>query len=116
MGCRPGHDGTQILKAAYADNNLAVAYMVPAGQTFYLTSCITSLRTVAFGAFATYIRDAVPAIVVYLANQTILAGQACFTISQSFWPPIEIPATYDVACLSSAAGLGIRLTIHGWVE
>lgn len=115
-GVRPAHDGTQIIEYKYANNNTQVLYTVPAGEVFYLCGFVIAAFTTAVeGYIGLAIYDAVPA--QYRVLQYGIGGADTYReITKSYWPPLEIPATYSLRNVSGAATVHIYTNIHGWVE
>jgi len=116
VGTRPGHDGTQVLVWKAAVNATEVLYAVPAGKILYLTHMAIHVESDIAGSGYMHIRDG-GGITQYfgIAVKNIVGGSFCSN-SESFWPPIEMPASWDVAVVSSIAALIVIGSIHGWYE
>lgn len=116
VGTRPAHRGTQIGKSASAVNATAIVYTVTAGKTLYLctASLMTETATVSAGIFS--IRDG--ADVSWLHLTMGRANTAGYFIAPcvTFWPPLEVPAGYDIVVFSSAALAAWTGSIFGWEE
>jgi len=108
-------DGTQVLQNAGATNNTVAVYTVPAGDIFYLVSWNLSVTVVATGYVYLAVRNAGAAI-QYVCE--LIKCEAATTIpgrSGMVLPPIELPAGWDIAVLSSAVGLTADASIFGYV-
>jgi len=116
VGVRPGHNGTQIIRSQGADNATVELYLVPVGQTFYLCSASLGYRLVVDGYVKLFINDLVPAQWFLCFEDVLLALSPAQTVTDSYWPPIEVPAGYTFYIQSAGAGLQAWGQIHGWVE
>jgi len=116
VGTRPAHRGTQIAANVFVDNVTTIIYTVSAGKTLYLCHAILASTSIVAGNGVLKIRDAVDADWIHLARayQTALSWGQNYSIP--FWPPLEIPALYDVVVLSNAVGCSWLGGIHGWEE
>ena len=115
-GIRPGHNGTQVLESAPGVNGTVVLYTVAAGATLYLVSVFLGLLGSAAATHGQiWIRDAVPANLYLLASVYSAANDYSASVPHTYWPPIEIPATYSLALVDVAANMS-QATIFGWVE
>lgn len=115
-GGRPAHEGTQVLQITGAENGEVVAYTVGAGEVLYLTAASLGFVGVAAGRAIASIQNIVPASKFYIFYDTILATSEGKTRVVSYWPPIEVPENWTIRIQSTAAGLILRLSLHGWVE
>ena len=116
QGVRPGHNGTQVLAFAFADNETTDIYTVPAGKTFFLTWYSLGLTTVAAGNCSLQIRTPVPVVLLVLDRLFFTVAGNMPSVSQSLTFPIEVASTYLISVVSSAAGLRAYGNIVGWVE
>lgn len=115
-GVRPAHDGTQVLEDGEANNSTVILYTVGAGKTFYLCGYSLGIyATAALNSSALGVYNAVPALVTVL-HRVRTAVDFPLHITKSYWPPIEIRATYSVRLWSAIVTLFVRGCIHGWVE
>ena len=116
VGVRPAHRGAQVVKSNTAINNTAIIHTVTAGKVFFMTLASWAINaSVAGGNCFVEVRNGLDVsqykvmnIIIDVANQ--------FTSSLTFWPPIEIPAGWDVTCRSGVGTLDIRAFIFGWEE
>ena len=115
-GSRPAHKGTQILKENDAENETTIVHTVTTGKVLYLCSMILGYYAIAAGYAYGRIRDDSDETVTTVFIDTIQAGSDGKGTFASFWPPMEIPASYDIIVISSAVGLKPNLTIFGWEE
>ena len=116
VGVRPGHEGTQIVKANHTGPGLAIIHTVTAGKTFFLTgvSCYSHAgAAIAIGSVA--VRNGADvyqyALIGLGAPINNRVGAAI-----SLWPPIEIPAGWDVYVDCGGAGSDNSGTVFGWEE
>ena len=116
VGVRPGHDGTQIAKTNTAINLTAIVHTVTAAKTLFLTSAVLGVEVIAAGNAAAWIRDVGDVFWWYLFRTDIVAAQNPPIGVVTFWPPVEVPAGYDIVVMSAVALLKVRLSIHGWEE
>ena len=105
IGVRPGHNGEQVWESGelLALGN-TLLYTVAAGKLLLLFDVNLSIQTSAAsveGGLLVY--DAVPAIVDYFLHFRVPPNFSV-TDSTAFWVPYEIPATYTVRLIASAAG------------
>jgi len=116
VGVRPAHDGVQVWEYNEVTNGWVNIYIVPAGQTFYLTWYSFEIITLAAGSALLTISTAVPVSVIFLAGCIVVAGANTPNTVCSLAFPIEVPEGYRIRLNSAAAGLRVRGSIHGWVE
>ncbi len=107
--------GTQVLKSNVAENSTAILYTVTTGKTLYLS---TATLSVAFspdvtGTSALFLRDQndANAVIIFSVTHVSING---FAVGQSFFPPLEIPALWDICVSSGIAGLYAYGFIHGY--
>ena len=116
IGTRPAHRGTQITQYATADNAVTIIYTVPAGKVLYLVSAVLSVPTGGVGRAAIYIRDALDASTIFLIHYAQVATGLVHTGTPLFYPPVEVPAGYDIVVSSGAIGVLAVGSIFGWEE
>jgi len=116
IGSRPGHNGTQILEDARANNSAIRIYTTPADVTFFLCSLVLNLESVVAGVAYCRVYDDGGAAQYYIFERTVLAADPTMTIPFSFWPPMELPTDWSVRVGSNIAGLILRGDIFGWIE
>lgn len=117
VGMRPAHKGVQICKSATAVNTTVVLHTVTAGKVLYLVEASVTDNSGA-GVFELYIRDAADAFVRHLAK--IYTPTAVGGVNADHWsvfPPLEIPAGYDL-CVFAGSGAGVSGSgnMFGWEE
>lgn len=115
VGVRPAHGGEQIAKFATANNNTVTIYTVPAGKTLYLCTAWLDVTTAAVGYSAIYIRDELDAHWLPLRRIYQTASSYPSDSWITFWPPLEVPAGYDVVVYRSTPQ-NVHGAIFGWVE
>jgi len=115
-GCRPAHNGTQVVASLGKENGNGVLYTVPVGNTLFLTSFSVNLGLIAVGIADFYVRNGLAVYQYRLFRSSPQATDGTKHYGLSFAFPIEVPATYDFFLTSSAAGLYIDALITGWVE
>ena len=115
-GVRPAHNGTQIVKYIFACNNVTIIHTVSAGTTFHLCSFGLGVHTVAAGTINVAVRNAADVFQYYLAMAEIVAGVTTMPFQGTFWPPLEIPAGYDLVVQSNAVVLTVMGMCFGWEE
>ena len=116
VGVRPGHDGTQVVKYARAENATVIIHTVTAGKTLFLCGLMGSVFDNGGGQHTVvFVRDGADVFKYYLywGENNASAGEP---FSKSYWPPIEIPAGYDVCAQSTAAAHYINAIIDGWED
>jgi len=116
QGVRPGHNGTQVIAENYAINARLPIYTVLAGETFYLCSLGMACATFAAGTGTAGVETGGGVVLAHLLYDNYVAGSNLFTKNVSFWPPLEVPALYDVFVYSSALVLQMYGWAFGWVE
>ena len=116
VGVRPAHDGAEVYNKADATNATVVVYTVPAGKVLHLTSLhVCSRATLAAGEVIVDIRNAAHVIQVSPFDHYYAAvGQMSDDIS--FWPPMELPAGWEIAVRSTNANSWGCLFVRGWIE
>jgi len=113
---RPAHRGTQIVKGVAANNGHTIAWTISVGKTGFLATIILSMSG-NVGEGTVYVRDAADVFQydVMGGNLLTLAGYSP-PASVSFWPPLEIPAGWDIMVYSGAIGLIVKGLVFGWEE
>lgn len=116
VGVRPAHRGEQVVKSVdNVTNTTTILYTVTAGKVFCLCSARINGYATTTGVIKLLVRDADDTI-----QYTIMRWQQVATSSKlewgSFWPPLEIPADYDVCLLSSSNNCYVHGFIFGWEE
>ena len=116
VGIRPAHEGAQVLKSATATNQTLTLYTVPAGGVLYLLSAELHQTAGACSAYLSVLDDA--AVLQYVLGRVSFASSAGFhfTISQQFFPPMELPAGWTITLASPNAGVSAGGSIYGWLE
>ena len=116
VGVRPAHNGEQIALEVAATNAIVIVYTVPAGKVLYLVEAMLwSLNN--SGIKKLYIRDAADAMWRHLCYIVALSAAGVPNADHwNAWPPLEVPAGYDVCVSGSAAGITGNGAIFGWVE
>lgn len=116
QGGRPGHSGTQVQARGEANNSMVVVYTVTAGKVLYLCTAGLSTYTAVAGSAFLAIYTGVPVFWHDLLAfyQAINATSGNPTIA--FWPPLEVPAGYQIQVRSSVVGLIVQGYIFGWEE
>jgi len=116
VGVRPAHRGTQIAKWNIATDETTILHTVTAGKVLYLCTSILTSNTIVAGSIYLQIRDLADAVWFILAKtrqSTTSWGQA---FCQTFWPPLEVPAGYDIVVVSSPGSVTAIGSIFGWEE
>ena len=116
VGVRPGHDGEQVMILGAIVNATAIVYTVPAGKMLYLCEWMLADMDNATGAMYFSIRNVADVWVRDLAGIRIVVASSWISDHGNAWPPIEVPAGYDLYAYSSGAGLTARCSAHGWIE
>lgn len=116
QGVRPGHNGVSISKTGAAVNTTTTLYTVPAGKTLFLVSWDLWTYGIGAGLFYAILRDVSDGTVRYLGGGTLIANGEHQPNFGNSWPPIEIPAGYDIAVYSAAANLNVVFDFSGWEE
>jgi len=116
VGSRPAHNGEQVFTQIYAESETAIVYTVPAGKVLYLISVELGYRGIAAGRSIIRVRDATDVTVVDMLYDYLQDGSKGDAKTRYFYPPLEIPAAYDIVIISTVAGLLIQGSIFGWVE
>ncbi|KKN33019.1 hypothetical protein LCGC14_0807880 [marine sediment metagenome] len=108
-----GKARTQIVKSVEVANTTTIIHTVTAGKTFYLCSCSCSADTGINKLTHLKVRNASDTDQYTIIDHESSA-QATIFGSLSFFPPISIPAGWDIVLTTNAAqGMGF---IHGWEE
>jgi len=116
QGVRPAHNGTQVLETDVVVSGTKILYTVAAGKILYLTHAYLGVGLItAIGIGYLWIRDSTPTNLYLLGVVRSITDTPSGPSFPCYWPPIEIPATYDIAVIATA-NLEIHATIHGWVE
>lgn len=117
-GVRPAHRGTQIAKSLNnVVNTTSTLHTVTAGKVLYL--CSWSLQT--YGAAAPWelallVRDTGDVLQYEICRISINTANSSRGSAGQFWPPLEIPAGYDVCVWDSTAASWSHGFIFGWEE
>ncbi len=115
-GSRPAHRGAQIAKDAQASDSTVICHTVSAGKTFFLTKFIFSSGWGA-GLGTLVVRNASDVPQYTIASLQFSSAAGAPGVTPGFFnPPLEIPAGWDLAVISSAAGHIANVFIHGWEE
>jgi hypothetical protein len=99
-----------------AENGTAIVYTVPAGKTLFLCSVLHSYLGIAISESSVGVRNAADVLQYLLSNILVATLTLSNVIALPFWPPVEIPALYDITVASPAALAYARACITGWVE
>ena len=116
MGTRPGHNGTQVLE--HRESNVAgeaLLYTVPVGHTLFLCYYFVGGETQVDRQLGYYIYDDGGLVWKILAYCTTNSTDGVSHLSEHFWPPIEVPAEYEIRVFASVAAF-YSACIHGWYE
>lgn len=115
VGVRPGHNGTQILARTAANNSTNIVYTVTAGKTLFLHSYQLNISCGTNNiAFNMYIRTDAAVTWHQVSYGKSYASKNNMTC-QSFNPPLEIPAEYQIM-IQAGADLWAYCCIQGWEE
>jgi len=116
VGVRPAHNGEQVAKSGTAVNNTVIIHTVTAGKNLYLvTAQIFTVNSVAaYGNL--WVRDGADATWLYLGGLVSAAGQAIPGQTWYSYPPVEVPAGYDICVVSTALAFNVVGSIFGWEE
>ena len=116
VGIRPGHNGTQVAIGQVAVNATNIIYTVTAGKTFYLSHAQLNFYAVlAAITFLLYVRDGAD-VGQYNIISLASAGAGHLASPCVFYPPIEIPAGWDIVVSSNSLSGNAYAFIHGWEE
>ena len=107
--------GTQVLKNGIAENTTDIIYTITTGKTLYLSAVTIGIRFTAevSGSAQLFLRDEDDLNAVIIFNLTRGANNG-FCCGQSFFPPAEIPALWDICIYSNPAGIHAYGFIHGY--
>lgn len=99
-------DDTQQCGNSGADNGWTTLYTVPAGKTLYLTSTVLQCHnnSGARGVGYLAVTDNVPTL-QYAILYADLPNGGYLGFNNTFFPPLEIPATWLLRIYSSAVGV-----------
>lgn len=114
VGCRPGHNGTQITRFVNANGSTVEIYTVTSGKIFYLAEATLRIASQATGYVLIHILNLVPSVwrdICFLRSQADTSIPADHFFS---YPPLEVPAGYEIQVVSSLAGLSAWGSIFGW--
>ena len=115
VGIRPAHEGTQIWGLGVANNNTVAIYTVPAGRVLYLArAALLKYDNVSVASWLG-VRDAGDVLVHYLCSLRYQADQTVTSPSAEYFPPLEIPAGYDLAVYSSVV-TNVYGSYFGWLQ
>lgn len=116
IGVRPGHNGTQTAKYAVAVNQTTILHTVTAGKTLCLVTGSLYTQNSMLGLGQLYIRNDADAFWFSLCG--IFGATLGGYPGQSWhsYPPLEVPAGYDIIVTSSVAGFTVYGSISGWEE
>ena len=115
-GVRPGHNGTQVSADKDVTNAIAIIHTVTAGTTFHLCTLCFSRDSNIAGVGYLFYRDAADLNPVYFFAQVGIINVPTAVAPLYFWPPLELPAGYDVCVRAVGAGLIVRGYVFGWEE
>ena len=116
LGVRPAHLGTQISKSVEDVNNTtAIIHTVTAGKTLFLVSCRLMVTATGAGSILLRVRDDEDTF-LYTIDRFYAPINGTWSSPTYFFPPLEIPAGYDIFVLSSALNCFGHSHIFGWEE
>ena len=115
-GVRPAHNGTQHTAIGYMENAAAAFYTVGAGDTFFLCTATLGYQLMAAGSAYMRVRTDAAAVYYNLVYDVVQAASFGNSKSVYFWPPMELPAGYDIFLSTDTAGLKVVGQVFGWVE
>jgi len=116
VGVRLAHNGTKILKRAYADDNITVIHTVASGKTLYLVSWGLFIYKNVTGRYYLGLRNSSGIDYYILGLGYHYAGNPAIPCVGYSYPPIEVPAGHHIIVLSGAPGLEAWGNIYGWEE
>ena len=116
VGVRPGHGGSQIVKSGKKANGTEILYTVTAGKTLYLISVESMVSDNVGGLTAVYIRDELDVTWYQCDYRMSVQNNPNWGKQSFFFPPLEVPAGYDICMYSNVAGLNCQASIFGWEE
>ncbi len=107
-------DRVQIILDDEATNETTVVYTVPAGKKFYLIESTLHVTAGAVGFAEVRIRN--DSDVIQRHTNSIFITILQVAPADHFCPnwPIELPAGWDIAVISSVAGLTVECDIFGY--
>jgi len=116
VGTRPGHNGSQVAASGSANNATAVVYTVTAGKTLHITHWTCEGNASATGGVCQLEIENAAGVQQYIilkmgfnaVGQMLGVGNLAY--------PLEVPAGYKVAVVSSAATMTVNAFVHGWEE
>ncbi|MBA7518425.1 hypothetical protein ES705_10495 [subsurface metagenome] len=114
-GARIPDGALQIAKADEVANNTATIHTVGGGVVFYLTSVFLDgcNNSDALGYASMVVADATHAI-KYTLGKFGLLPKTARGYDRVFFPPLEIPATWNVDMISEADNLVARGSVQGY--
>lgn len=115
-GIRPAHKGTQVAADAGTANATIVLHTVTASKTFFLTGAVFHYDGTTIGHRARLMVRNIANAIQYTIFTSLTGVAGHGDVSKSFWPPLEIPAGWDIAADSNAITLVVTAFIHGWEE
>ena len=116
QGVRPAHNGTEVTDSK--SKNVAATfpvYTVPVGMTYHLTYAFLCVVSNVNINAAFRVRNDTAVIQYDLLYARSLIGFRVQPQNASFWPPIELPAGWDI-CLYQSAAFWCELAFSGWYE
>lgn len=116
VGFRPAHRGAQVASDAGGTDGTFILHTVTAGKTLFLCGMTFENNDSGTGHVGTLRVRNDTDVAQYDLAQVFIDAIGQIITSKSYWPPLEIPALWDVVVISSAAGLDTRGFIHGWEE
>lgn len=116
LGVKPARQGTQFAELKSANNGAIAFTAVPAGQILYLCTAHLNVGTNVSGVGSLYIRTGGGVLWFYLGLIRMIANNPCACRNITFWPPLEVPATYYGEVASDTLGCIAYADLFGWVE
>ena len=115
-GSRPAHRGTQVVKSKVSQASTDIVHTVTSGKTLFLCGLIFSANTSAVDKTCKiFVRDDSD-VLQYDFTAFTFRTTGVLSISLPFYPPLEIPAGYDIVTTSPDASAKCSGFIFGWEE
>ena len=116
VGVRPGHDGQQLVVLGSATNvQTTIVYTVPAGNLLLLCGIVLSAHGAAVNLSDLYVRNSADVLQYYMWEHYWPSDYG-FAWAHSYYPPIEIPAGWDVVVANGIAASYVRSSINGILQ